>query len=123
MAAAAPSFYGYGRARKMTIPWESNASGAATVVIDVASYRGGHAHGAIMSPGTGGAQPSLNWNATLTDPEGMDVLNGKGLSLNNAADTVWNPSDLGYRPICGNLTLNITSAGNTKQGRVILFCE
>jgi len=41
-------------------------------------------------PGTGGAQPSANYGVTLTDSDGMDLLQGAGTGLSNttAQDTV-----------------------------------
>jgi len=81
-------------------------------------------------PDSGDTQPSNQYDVTLEDEEGIDVLGGQGADLSNAAAS----STVGGVPlkdgtttttvpfaISGTLELKVAAAGNSNGGQVILY--
>lgn len=117
-----------GRVNRMEIPWTSNASGAFSDQIDPDII------GTILQvqfvPNTDANQPSNNYSITLTDKVGYDLLRGQGASLSNATITRVIPvipatdgTNTGSGPlvVAETLTINVTNAGNAKQGKLVLY--
>lgn len=109
--------------------WTSSAGGAVSGILspDIIS---GQIVRAVFIPGAGGVQPTNGYSAQLTDGNGLDVLAGQGASLSNATTTniapgveVTDGTNIGVLPIAVNeqLTLVIASAGNAKQGTIVLY--
>ena len=75
---------------------------------------------AVIVPNTSTTQPTDQWDVTITDEDGVDVLQGYGANLSNAHTTVITGELLGA---CAHdlLTLGVTNAGNSKTGLVILY--
>lgn len=97
--------------------WTSTAGGAAD--LSTAEYYSGRVIGANFVPGAGGVQPTDQYDVTITDKNGLDVLLGTGANRSNAAaDPV--QGDLGCMST-SKLTLNVSGAGNAKSGTVYLF--
>lgn len=105
--------------RKITFTWTSSAAGAAdgatTLPFD------GDLLAVYQIPDGGGTQPTNLYDVTVTDGDGIDVLNALGANLSNAVNTLKRTSD-GLLPVAASiLTLAVTNAGNAKGGKTILY--
>jgi len=73
-------------------------------------------------PGASGdlatAVPTLNYDITITDPYGYDVIAGEVANRSNAVAEKKVPTSPIY--VNSELVLNIENAGDTKQGRILL---
>jgi hypothetical protein len=75
----------------------------------------------VFDPDAAGTQPTDQYDVTITDPDGNDVLAGLGANLTNASTVVKTHAD-GLTAVGGQiLTLNVTNAGNAKGGLVIVY--
>lgn len=106
-----------GSIKKVTAAWTSNGSGAATgattTVLD------GKLIGLTTIP-SGAAAPTDNYDVTVTDSDGHDVLLGAGANRDTANTehvTEGSLAAVSHSP----LTFTIANAGDTKQGTVILY--
>lgn len=104
--------------KKLTFTWSASNPGGAADKTSVEVY-----DGAIIAaqfvPDGGGTQPSDNYDVTVVDAAGVDVLFGAGANRSNAAAQVVT-SGLGV--VAGDpLTLHVTNAGNGKGGSVSLY--
>jgi len=119
---------------KISMTWTSTSGGAVSqTVVDGNGntvYVSGELLRVVFIPGTGGNQPSNNYSAQLTDQNGIDLLAGQGATLSNTTTThvcpgvkVTDGATSTERAIAGDdkLTLVIGSAGNGKQGAVVLY--
>jgi hypothetical protein len=79
----------------------------------------------VFVPGSGIVQPTDLYDVTLTDEADIDVLSGQGANLSNTTAFDVCPgvevtdgvlSDVMPRILADVLTLNVTNAGDTKQG-------
>ena len=108
-----------GGATIYSLAWTSDASGAVNYTFD--SQRGFVKHLKHI-PGSGGNQPTDLYDVTITDVDGIDILQGKGANFSNAAGGYIVQTDSAMILIeAQQLTLNIANAGNTKQGRLDLL--
>lgn len=100
----------------ISIPWTSNGSGAATVVID--AFRG-FIRRFVTDPAAAASAPTDNYDITITDANGADVLAGTGADR----DTANSESVVPAQPILvdGALSLVVANAGDTKAGVVVLY--
>lgn len=117
----------HGRIRTVIVDWTSDsATGAVTgmsrkVVGDLIK--------GVTDPGA--TAPTDDYDITITDEEGADVL---AASFDNLADRDTANSETvhfgltdGAAPIaafpvvCGKLTIAVTNAGNSKVGRLVLY--
>jgi len=106
--------------KKILIDWVSDdATGAVSVSTKKIT---GRIVRLVTDPGA--AAPTAAYDVTLTDPEGLDVL--KGLGADRSA-TVTEDVNIVYtgtsdHPYVNDvLALNITNAGNSKNGQVIIY--
>lgn len=104
---------------KITLSWTSAANGSATVVSD-------KVRGTILRITTnpGSAAPTDNYDATLTDEEGVDVAMGLLANRDTAnSESVYPVDTVSGLPIavCDALTLAITNAGDSKTGSVVVY--
>lgn len=103
--------------RKLTFAWTSSAGGAADGASTAAF------DGAIIGLTTipsGAAAPTVNYDITVVDADGHDVLLGAGANRSDTATEHVAGSSLAG--VAGSqLTLHVTNAGNAKQGTVILY--
>lgn len=108
--------------------WTSDASGNATdsTDIEVAGTLGR----VVFVPGSGGSQPTDLYDVTVTGPNGIDVLSGQGANLSQSTTSEICPGIKLYdgtttstvpRLINDVLTLNVSNAGVSKSGTVILY--
>jgi hypothetical protein len=103
---------------KYSIAWTSDASG--NVNGSTIDLRRGRLRQVKYAPGTGGAQPTTGYNATLVDVDGVDLLSGGGATLSNAAATMVAPASPLFIE-SQTVTPTITGAGNAKGGTLNLY--
>ncbi|HEY3363952.1 MAG TPA: hypothetical protein VGK74_02715 [Symbiobacteriaceae bacterium] len=108
----------YSTMKKIAFAWTSTAGGIATATTDGAYS--GEIRRLVTVPGTAGAQPTDQYDVTVNDQDGTDVLMGAGANRSNAATEQVLASSLG---VVANdtLALSITNAGNAKSGTVYLY--
>ena len=120
-------FYGM---RKIKLAWTCTAGGA------VSGFLLGVTRGMIRKmvtiPAGGGSAPSDNYDITLLDDEGADVLNGRGADRDTANIEQVCPGVTctdGTSPtsvpvaVASDLQLVIASAGASKSGTIVLYIE
>lgn len=113
------------RLKRIDIDWTSDSGG------DASGTSTDHVSGFLAAvdfiPGSGGDQPSDEYDVTLSiGDEGIDLLGGAGTDLSNATAARKQPlasdgSTPFPQPIVGFPTLTVANAGNTKSGRVVLY--
>jgi len=112
--------------KKVKLDWLSDASG------DVSGTDTKKLSGEILrvgfKPDSGGTQPTDQYDVTLADEEGHDVLQGLGANLGNGASSdlvpmVTDGNAGNARPIAisDKLSLVVANAGNAKGGEVVLW--
>ena len=75
----------------------------------------------VFIPDAAGTQPSNLYDVTITDDNSVDVLAGLGADLSNSATVVKTHAN-GLTAVAGSkLTLNVSNAGLSKGGIVILY--
>lgn len=108
-----------GTVKRLKLTWVSSAGGAADYTTTVPFD--GDLICASFIPDGGGTQPSNLYDVTLADSDGVDVLNGLGANLSNAATVNKLKSD-GLLAVAGStLVLSVTNGGNAKGGVVRLL--
>lgn len=105
--------------KKIVFTWTSGDDGKADVT--TVQYYTGRVLYAVQIPDGGGTQPSDQYDVTVSDVDGIDVLKGLGANLSNAAATYKADSDGLGAVVESKLTLAVTNAGNAKGGKTILF--
>lgn len=105
---------------RITVPWTSDAAGAYTEEITI----DGQLVRLVTDPGT--PAPTDNYDVTLPDDHGLDLLGGgganrdtantEGVNLAAAASGTDNP--IFYS---GKATVTIANAGDSKAGTVYLY--
>ena len=112
---------------KHTFTWTSAADGTATVASDQAVS--GQILRVVIIP-SASAAPTTLYDLTLTDPNSVDVLAGQGANMSATATLSTCPgtplkdgttTSVIPMVVDGILTLNVTNAGDTKAGTVILY--
>jgi hypothetical protein len=105
-----------GTAKKIKWSWTSDASGNADLVTSF-PYDG-EIIGLTTVP-SGVAAPTDNYDITITDDDGDDVLLGTG---QNRSATLTQFVSTGLAVAANKkLTLNVSNAGNAKAGTTILY--
>lgn len=99
---------------RIELAWISSAGGAADKVVNV----NGAIERVVFNPGT--PAPSDNYGVTLMDEDGSDVLAGAGANRDTANTESISPSTDRYT-VAGPVALNISAAGDSKQGKVVLY--
>jgi hypothetical protein len=76
--------------------------------------------GLTTIPGTGADEPSVNYDVTITDSAGHDVLLGAGMNRHNT-----NTEHVAQASLAGVarsvLTLNVAAAGTSNTGTAVLY--
>ena len=135
MANAAMTFQydDVGTVKKIIIDWLSDDGGAASA-FDTKKISGFLLKG-VTNPADGADQPDDNYNLSLTDPEGGNILGNCAANLLLRDDTLIQTVDFIIRDLaaadaCGSgerpcvsdvITVNLSAAGNALQGRFILY--
>ncbi len=110
---------------KYTLAWTSSAGG--TVSGNAFAVVAGELLQAKFVPGTSGSQPTNLYDVTLVDTDSVDVLNGIGANLSNAANTIDVPTfgaastHRYFHDASQSLDLVVANAGNAKSGTVYLW--
>lgn len=114
------------RTLRLTVNWISSAGGAVSEAISEINMdiiKGKNLAHFITDPGS--PAPTDNYDLTLLDAYGVDVLGGEGANRDtvNSEQGVpaLNSSVYGDRIIDFGLTFTIANAGDTKQGKVIFY--
>ena len=112
------------RVQVYTIPWTADGAGSYTETITGVN---GVLLRVATDPGNG---PTDNYDVTLTDVAGVDVLAGRGADRDTAVSEHFcplAPASDGVTAtavpvaVAGDLVLSITNAGAAKTGTVYLF--
>jgi len=104
---------------KYKMDWLSDASG--DVDVDAIAMVQGEIQSVHYFPDAGGTQPSDNYDLTMTDSYGVDILTGTGSNLSQTTDTYAVPALSTYFKVvieAGSYDLVIANAGNAKGGIV-----
>ena len=104
---------------KYKMDWLSDASG--DVDVDAIPMIQGEIQSVHYFPDAGGTQPSDNYDLTMTDSYGVDILTGTGANLSQTTDTYAVPALSTYFKVvieAGSYDLVIANAGNAKCGIV-----
>jgi len=75
----------------------------------------------VTIPAAGGAEPTVNYDITVADAEGYDVMQAAGMNRHNTNTETAVPT--AYSVAFGLLTLNVTNAGAAKGGTAILYVD
>jgi hypothetical protein len=106
-----------GSLRKIRFDWTSDAAGAADAVTEKA-YNGCLER--LVTIPDGVAAPTDNYDATLLDEDGADILMGAGANRDTANTEQVLASSLGC--VANDvLALHITNAGNAKKGALLVY--
>lgn len=117
--------------RKYTLAWTSDASGNVSG-IPMTNLVSGSIERVVFVPNQSSSQPTNLYDVTLLDANSIDVLAGQGANLANNANTHVKPgvpfkdgTTTSTAPVVVDeyLTLNVSGAGNAKQGSVILYVK
>ena len=104
---------------KYKMDWLSDASG--DVDVDAIPMIQGEIQSVHYLPDAGGTQPSDNYDLTMADSYGVDILTGTGANLSQTTDTYAVPALSTYFKVtieAGSYDLVIANAGNAKGGIV-----
>jgi hypothetical protein len=110
-----------GSIHKVKFAWTSSAGGAADAT--TTEYYTGSVIQAAQIPNGGGTQPTDQYDVTVVDADGVDVLNAKGANISNAATTQHVKEDELGCVANSKLTLAVTNAGNAKAGVTIVYLK
>lgn len=103
--------------RKIKWSWTSDGSGDADLITDKSYF--GEVIALVTDPGA--TAPTDNYDITITDVEGYDVMQGAGANrhTSNTQTAVPTAKSVAF----GTLTLNVSNAGNSKVGTAILYIQ
>lgn len=106
---------GYGQVQKIKWTWTSATDGSASLVTSRGYY--GRVLALVTDPGA--TAPTDNYDITVTDAEGYDVMQGAGANRDTTnTETAVPTTD---SPAFGPLTINISNAGDAKVGVAVLY--
>jgi len=111
-----------------TFNWQSNANGDAELQLDGQQHPRlrGLLDRSVTRPDSEAA-PTLNYDVTLEDWRGYDLLEGEGTDRSaTATEPAWPESAIstiriGDLATIGPLRLRVANAGNTKAGQIELY--
>ncbi len=110
----------YGTVKKITMAWTSSADTGAVSGTSTTNAFSGEVIRLVTVPATAGDAPDDNYNVTVLDEDGTDVLMGAGA----ARDTANTEQVLGSSLGCvanDKLELRVSAAGNSNKGTVYLY--
>ena len=103
--------------RKIVFSWTSAADGTASGTTTLP--HDGQLLGLYTVPGTAANQPTDQYDITIKDEDGLDVVNAQGANRSNVNNELVISSLLF---VAGDkLTLAVENAGNAKSGTVYLW--
>lgn len=112
--------------RRIRIEWTSDDA-AGTISKSI-----GHVNGLVIGLETkpGATTPDADYDVTLEDELGYDVLEGLGADRSNSVaekEVILKECTIGannyaaHPAVCNNLTFKVANAGNSKTGTAILY--
>ncbi len=104
---------------KIKWSWTSTAGGAADLITP-GSYAG-EVLALVTNPADAGDAPTDDYDITITDPEGYDVMQAAGANRDTANIETAVPAAKSVA--FGQLTLNVANAGNAKSGTAVLYIQ
>jgi hypothetical protein len=114
--------------RKYTLAWTSASDGS--VALTTGEKVWGTICRVVINPGA--TAPTDNYDVTLTDESGVDILAGQGTDLDTTNTSSFVPllegtdgTTTAMMPIMVNdrLTLTIANAGDSKVGEIVLYAR
>lgn len=102
------------KVRKYVVAWTSDASGDATATLPL----DGCLVRMVTNP-DGTDAPTDNYDITIIDEDGVDLLNGEGADRDTANSEQVFLTDPAFHN--GDVTVTIANAGDTKAGTVTLY--
>ena len=108
--------------KEITWAWSTASSSSGATTGTTSYVYDGSLLGVAFVPGTAGAQPSASYDVTITPGRhtGVDLLLGAGANLSNAA-TVYKKTGSLAAVAHDTLTINVSGAGSSHSGTVILY--
>lgn len=103
--------------KRIKFVWISSAAGAADAT--TTAKFDGEIVMVATAPGTGGTQPTDDYDLVITNADGVDMLAGQGANRDNVATEIIASGLGGFSGEA--VTLGITNAGNTKAGTVYVW--
>lgn len=109
----------FGSVQKITAAWTCSAGGAVSGTSTALPFSG-KIERLVTVPGTAGDQPTDQYDITILDEDGVDVLANAGQNRSNVNTEQVASASLG---IVANdkLQLVVAAAGATKKGTVYLY--
>jgi len=107
----------YTSVKLVKFTWTSDDT-AGTATGTTTEYYDGKILGLATDPGS--PAPDDNYDITITDNNSLDVLIGSGANRDTANIEYVKEADL-CAVVASQLTLNVSNAGNSKQGVAYLF--
>lgn len=109
----------HGTIKKIALVWTSDASGDVSGTLTTLAYTGAIER-LVTVPAGGGSAPTDNYDVTLLDEDGVDVLMGAGANRDTAVTEQVLRTSLG---VVANdrLALVVANAGATKGGTVYVY--
>lgn len=108
-----------GSVKKIVAVWVSDSATGAASGVTSKAYDG-KLELLTTIPAAAGAAPTDNYDITLTDADGIDVLAGAGANRDTANTEQVLGTSLGM-VASSALTLAIANAGNSKGGTVVIY--
>ena len=114
----------HGSVKKVVFAWTAGTAPAHAGLISATTTHAGGYDGEIIGlttiPATAGDQPDDNYDVTVTDVGGHDVLLGAGANRDETnTEHVVRANLAGVA--ASQLTLNVTNAGSGLKGTVVLY--
>lgn len=104
-----------------TLTWTANGSGAVSGnASDIAKIRAGYLVDVAFVPGSGGTQPSDQYDIQFLDANGIDLFGGVGSDLSNASASKALFDPMQFYPANQSVNLVVANAGTSKTGTVKL---
>lgn len=105
--------------KKIKCAWVSGSGGESAVGTTTGVYDG-KVIALSTVPASGGTAPSDNYDVTIADADGTDVLNGAGVDRDTANTEA--VAEASLAAVAGSkLTFTIANGGNSKAGTVYLY--
>jgi hypothetical protein len=111
--------------KSLSLAWTSDASGAVNGI--PTPHISGEILRVVFAPGAGGVQPTDNYDVTLLDGDGFDILQGLGANRDNVnkeqlVPLVGDGTTTNQRTFVNSpLELQVANAGDSKQGSVTIY--
>lgn len=109
----------YSSPKKITFSWTSSDDTGAVSGTTTAEAHDGQILTCVTVPGSGDEEPTVNYDVTLLDEAGCDVLAGQGANRSNVT-TEYITASMGC-VANDKLELRVANAGNSKTGTVVVF--